>query len=63
MSLELKNQIGTDLGVSIAMVRLVQGPTILELSDFVVKLLAISQGGDTTSAASSAMVEVEEGVL
>jgi acyl transferase domain-containing protein len=63
MSLELKNQIETDLGVSVAMARLIQGPTILELSDFVVELLVNSRGIDTPSAVSSSMVEVEEGVL
>jgi acyl transferase domain-containing protein len=63
MSLELKNQIETDLGVSVAMSRLIQGPTILELSDFVVELLVNSRGIDTPSAVSSSMVEVEEGVL
>jgi NAD(P)-dependent dehydrogenase (short-subunit alcohol dehydrogenase family) len=63
MSLELKNQIQTDLDVSVAMARLIQGPTILELSDFVVELLRNSPGVDTTSAEGSSIVEVEEGVL
>jgi hypothetical protein len=63
MSLELKNQIDTDLGVSIAVARLIQGPTILELSDFVVELLENSRGVDATAAVSSSIVDVEEGVL
>ena len=36
MSIELKNQIETDLGVSVAMSRLIQSPTISELTDLVV---------------------------
>ena len=63
MSLELKNQIDTDLGVSIAVARLIQSPTILELNDFVVELLENSRNVDATAAVSSSTVEVEEGVL
>ncbi len=40
MSIELKNQIEIDLGVSVAMARLIQGPTLLELTDWVMQLLA-----------------------
>ena len=43
MSIELKNQIETDLGVSIAMARLIQGPTLLELADWVLQLLVTTQ--------------------
>jgi phthiocerol/phenolphthiocerol synthesis type-I polyketide synthase D len=63
MSLELKNQIETDLGVSIAMARLIQSPTILELSGFVVELLENSRDVDATAAANSSILEFEEGVL
>jgi NAD(P)-dependent dehydrogenase (short-subunit alcohol dehydrogenase family)/acyl carrier protein len=63
MALELKNQIEIDLGVSIAMARIIQGPTILELSDFVVELLENSRDVDATAAVSSSILEFEEGVL
>jgi acyl transferase domain-containing protein len=63
MSLELKNQIDTDLGVNIALARLIQNPTILELSDVVVELLENSRGVDAIAAVSSSVVEVEEGIL
>ena len=63
MSLELKNRIDADLGVSIAMARLVQSPTILQLNDFVVELLENSRSVDPTAGVSSSTVEVEEGVL
>ena len=63
MSIELKNRIETDLGVSVAMSRLIQSPTILELTDFVLNLLADSRGVDPTVGVSSSMSEFEEGVL
>ena len=40
MSIELKNQIEVDLGVSVAMARLIQGPTLSELTDLVSDLLS-----------------------
>ena len=63
MSIELKNQIETDLGVSVAMARLIQSPTILELTDFVVNLLVDSHDADATAAVGSLIGEFEEGVL
>ena len=63
MSIELKNQIETDLGVSIAMGRLVQGPTLLELADWVVQLLVAAPPVDATAAVGSLVSEYEEGVL
>jgi myxalamid-type polyketide synthase MxaC len=63
MSIELKNQIETDLGVSVAMASLMQGPTILELTDYVVNLLVGSNGGDVTAKVGSSTGEFEEGVL
>jgi acyl transferase domain-containing protein len=63
MSIELKNQIETDLGVSVAMSRLIQSPTISELTDFVLNLLTDSRGVDPTAGVSSSMSEFEEGVL
>jgi acyl transferase domain-containing protein len=63
MSIELKNQIENDLGVSVAMASLMQGPTILELTEFVVNLLAGSDGTDATTTVSSSVDEFEEGVL
>jgi hypothetical protein len=63
MSIELKNRIETDLGVSVAMSRLIQSPTILELTDFVLNLLVDSRGVDPTVGVGSSMSEFEEGVL
>jgi NAD(P)-dependent dehydrogenase (short-subunit alcohol dehydrogenase family)/aryl carrier-like protein len=63
MSIELKNQIETDLGVSIAMARLVQGPTILQLRDWVIDQLPAAQTIDATVAFGASIVEFEEGVL
>ena len=63
MSIELKNQIETDLGVSVAMARLIQSPTILELTDLVVNLLVGSHDADATAAVGSPIGEFEEGVL
>jgi hypothetical protein len=63
MSIELKNQIETDLGVSVATVRLIQSPTILELTDFVVNLLVGSHDADATATVGSPIGEFEEGVL
>jgi NAD(P)-dependent dehydrogenase (short-subunit alcohol dehydrogenase family) len=63
MSIELKSQIETDLGVSVAMVRLIQGPTILELTDVVMNLLVGSHVTDPTAVVGSSVGEFEEGVL
>ena len=63
MSIELKNRIETDLGVSVAMSRLIQSPTILELTDFVLNLLVDSRDVDPTVGVGSSMSEFEEGVL
>jgi myxalamid-type polyketide synthase MxaC len=63
MSIELKNQIETDLGVSVAMASLMQGPTILELTDFVVNLLVGSDNAGATAMVDSSIGEFEEGVL
>jgi len=63
MSIELKNQIETDLGVSVPMARLIQSPTILELTDFVADLLGGSHDADATAAVGSSIDEFEEGVL
>jgi acyl transferase domain-containing protein len=61
MSIELKNQIEMDLGVGVAMARLIQGPTILELTNWLMDLL------DTEAFAGAAVAspanELEEGVL
>jgi myxalamid-type polyketide synthase MxaC len=63
MSIELKNQIESDLGVSVAMARLVQGPTLMELADWVMPLLVAAQSAGATAAAGSSVNEIEEGVL
>ena len=63
MSIELKNQIQTDLGVSVAMSRLIQSPTILELKDIVLNLLEASRSVESTAAVGSSIGEFEEGVL
>jgi hypothetical protein len=63
MSLELKNQIETDLGASIAMARLIQGPTISELRDWVLSQFLEAQTGDAADAVGALASEFEEGVL
>jgi aryl carrier-like protein len=63
MSIELKNKIETDLGVSIGMARLIQGPTLVELTDWVMHLLVAAQSAIATTADSSSVGEFEEGVL
>jgi acyl transferase domain-containing protein len=63
MTIELKNQIEVDLGVNVAMGRLIQGPTLLELTDWVLHLLSAAQAADATPAVHSLVSEFEEGVL
>jgi hypothetical protein len=63
MSIELKNQIEIDLGVSVAMGRLLEGPTLAELTDWVTRLLVTVQSAGTTSAVPPSVNEFEEGVL
>jgi phthiocerol/phenolphthiocerol synthesis type-I polyketide synthase C len=63
MSIELKNQIQTDLGVSVAISRLIQSPTILELTDIVLNLLEASRGTQPATAMGARIPEYEEGVL
>ncbi len=58
MSIELKNQIETDLGVSVAMSRLIQSPTISELTDFVLNLLVDSRGADTAAVVGSSIERI-----
>jgi len=63
MAIELKNQIETDLAVSVPMGRLIQGPTLLELADWVMQLLVAPEPVDATAAVDSLLTEYEEGVL
>jgi phthiocerol/phenolphthiocerol synthesis type-I polyketide synthase D len=63
MSIELKNQIQTDLGVSVGMSRLIQSPTILELKDIVLNLLEASRSAESSATVVSSIGEFEEGVL
>jgi myxalamid-type polyketide synthase MxaC len=63
MSIELKNQIQIDLGVSVAISHLIQSPTILELTDLVVKLLGDSHSTKPNAIEDSSVGEFEEGVL
>jgi acyl transferase domain-containing protein len=63
MAIELKNQIETDLSVSVAMGRLIQGPTLLELTDWVMQLLVAEEPVDATEPVDSLLSEYEEGVL
>jgi acyl carrier protein len=61
MSIELKNQIEIDLGVTIAMAKLIQGPTLIEVTDWVTEQLsAVETVGVAVTIPSS---EFEEGVL
>ncbi len=52
MTIELKNQIEVDLGVSVAMGRLIQGPTLLELTEWVLHLLVGGAGCRRDSGSS-----------
>src|SRR5262249_1303685 len=61
MSIELKSQIELDLGASVAMARFIQGPTILEITDWVMEPLSRAQKPD--SAVALALNEFEEGTL
>ena len=63
MSIELKNQIEKDLGVSIAVGRLIQSPTVWELTDWVAQLLEAAQPAGATATVDSPISEFEEGVL
>jgi acyl carrier protein len=63
MSIELKNQIEIDLGVSVAMAQLLQGPTLVELTDWVIRLLVAVQPTGTTCTVPTSANEFEEGVI
>ena len=63
MSIELKNQIEAELGVAVAMVRLVQGPTPAELASMVMPLLAADPQEMKGELASAGELEFEEGAL
>lgn len=62
MSIELKNQIEADLEVVVSMARLIQGPTIEELRDWVTQLLQTTIVSGAFGADTSAP-DFEEGVL
>jgi acyl transferase domain-containing protein/acyl carrier protein len=63
MSIELKNQMETDLGVSISMARLLKGPTLVELTETVMELFEMVESPEETLAAAGVAGEFEEGVL
>ncbi len=63
MSIELKNQLETDLGVSVSMARLLKGPTLMELTEAVLDLLETIQSTEGAFAVAAAGNEFEEGVL
>jgi acyl transferase domain-containing protein len=63
MSIELKNRIDMDLKVSVAMARLIQGPTLRELTGWVIQLLATGKPVDDAVIVASSTDEFEEGEL
>jgi acyl transferase domain-containing protein len=63
MSIELKNQLETDLGVSVSMARLLKGPTLMELTEAVLELLETLQSSEGAFAVAAQGNEFEEGVL
>jgi acyl carrier protein len=63
MSIELRNQIERDFGVNIAMARLVQGPTLSELANQVMRLLGSAHSADTIFTTASSTDEFEEGAF
>jgi len=63
MSIELKRQLEFDLGVNIEMSRLLQGPTPLELRDWVLDSLTSVQTAETAFLVKPSTDEFEEGAL
>jgi phthiocerol/phenolphthiocerol synthesis type-I polyketide synthase D len=63
MSIELKNRLEADLKVSISMARLLQGPTLLELTDLVMNLFESVSPVEAPFATALAANEFEEGIL
>jgi acyl transferase domain-containing protein len=63
MSIELKNQMESDLGVSISMARLLGGPTLIELTAAVMDLFETVQPSEERFATASLAGDFEEGVL
>jgi len=63
MSIELKNQIEIDLGVTIAMAKLIQGPTPVEVSDWITEQLAAVETVGVAISIPKSVNEFEEGVL
>jgi acyl carrier protein len=63
MSIELKNQMETDLGISISMARLLKGPTLLDLTEAVMDLFETIESSEAVFAAAALTNEFEEGVL
>jgi acyl carrier protein len=63
MSIELKNKIEADLRVSVAMARLIQGPTLTELAGMIVELLNSAPADESSARSVAAEEEFEEGSL
>jgi acyl transferase domain-containing protein len=63
MSIELKNQLESDLAVSASMAQLLRGPTLSELVELVSDLLEVVQPAEVALAATSSANDFEEGVL
>jgi acyl transferase domain-containing protein len=63
MSVELENRIRLNLGVSVTMARLLDGPSVTELTGWVIELLCTSQPSERTVAAASSICEFEEGEI
>jgi acyl transferase domain-containing protein/aryl carrier-like protein len=63
MSIELQNEIDKNLGVRVALSRLMQSPTLWELTDWVVQMLEAVQPVAASLAVDSPIGEFEEGVL
>jgi aryl carrier-like protein len=61
VAIEFKNRIETDLGITVGMDRLVQGPTPLELTDLIVGRLKAAQAPCAPPGASPSVEEFEEG--
>jgi acyl transferase domain-containing protein len=63
MSIELKTQIEKDLAVGVAMARLIEGPTLIELTRLLVDSLAKAGNTNRAATASVEATEWEEGQL
>lgn len=59
MAVEMKNQVETDLGIILPMVRLLQGPTLIQLTGQIQELINTSSNAEDISQETNAKAEAE----